>query len=98
MPRGRRQQQQEEEVNEIIFVHVKPLAVQKHLNDLVWELSQKSQHRFECPICLEEINDKHSFCMTCCGHAIHWDCRAYSQKPDICCVCKYGFEEQREED
>lgn len=83
---------------EVIFVEMKPLLVSKYLMDNYWQMLDKLDIKPECPVCLEKIVDKHSFALCVCGHSLHFDCRHWSNNPEMCPVCKYGFQRPPEDD
>jgi|DEB0MinimDraft_6_1074348.scaffolds.fasta_scaffold191331_1 hypothetical protein len=91
MPRGRPAEK------ELCFVEIKPLICCKYLIENHWQLAQKCNEKFECPICLEEIKDKHSFALCVCGHTLHFDCYFWSKNRNQCPVCKYGTSEDESE-
>ena len=96
MPRTRNQQRE----TDLVIIKQKPnkLIVKQYLNNRFWDLAKKTGEKFECPVCLEEIVEKHSFAMARCGHPIHFDCLFYSKKPKVCAVCKEGESDDDEPD
>ena len=58
------------------------------------------QKKFECPICLEKINNvNEKFCSTPCHHTFHAICLFKALKENNRCpICRYIFSEQEESD
>ena len=72
---------------QILLVERTQLLVAPHLNDMFFQMGTQLNEKYECPICLELICCKHSFCLLTCGHYLHSSCYSRMIEPK-CPICR----------
>lgn len=74
---------------------VRPDVMPSHISDELWEMANKLNKTYTCPICYD-LTNKETFHLTWCGHILCKDCynhmttRSAPEKPK-CPMCRKGI-------
>jgi len=92
MPRRREPQQVEIGHPQMVYLRPEfpPIFVGDYLKNSFWSMAKTLDKKYECSICLEEIDCKvgceKCFCLLTCGHIYHLPC-IIKVNPLRCPVC-----------
>lgn len=91
MPRRRNTEvvDQSIEIDEEQFLKMfKERVVSLHLKNKFFEFATKAGEQFNCPICLNDIQQPEAYCLLRCGHHTCFSCEYYTKEPKTCPVCR----------